>query len=91
LEARQHIDKPEQSSAQRIVFQRPIDHSAQQIASFEDGRLVLCGARVKRARLTPDLTIDLVYGYYHMIQFAFVRSQEQISESHGSPEKDTGE
>jgi hypothetical protein len=52
---------------------------------------VLCGARVKRARLTPDLTIDLVYGYYHMIQFAFVRSQEQISESHGSPEKDTGE
>ena len=62
LQARQHVDKTEQGDAQRLVFERPVDHAAQQILGFEERRLVLGRFLIKRARQPLDFRFNCVDG-----------------------------
>ena len=50
FQARQHVDEAKQRNAQRLVFERPVDHPAQQILGLEKGRLMLRRVPVKRPR-----------------------------------------
>src|SRR5581483_136083 len=57
-QARQDIDEAKQRRAQRLVFERPVDHSAEQIFGLEQRGLVRGGFLIKRARQPLHFRLD---------------------------------